>query len=196
MPRKPGKQKRDAKRKKKRDARHKVRFSADAKAAAAKKAAAVVASSGVASPGVAAATTKPSAPAEDLRERCGYDASRDPVPGWLDIDEQERLDRVTRYHLTALTDKQLPPSMDRHAGLHVAVEDQLVSGKPAELRKALQQLMGDGMSRHDAVHAAGWVMTKHMQKALEERTAMDNDAYLRDLDALTLKSWLAMVGVQ
>jgi uncharacterized protein YoaH (UPF0181 family) len=179
MPRKPGKQKRDAKRKKKRDQRHKARFSADAKRKAASKAAEIIAASGV----------------EDLRERCGYDASRDPVAGWLDIEEQERLDRVTRYHETALPKAKLPPSLARHAGLHVVVEDQLVSGEPPQARKALQQLMSDGMSRHDAIHAVGWVVTKHMRSAIEGRKAMDNDAYLKDLDSLTLESWLAMAGV-
>jgi hypothetical protein len=132
----------------------------------------------------------------DLLASCGYDAEQSLPEGWLALPEQERLDRVARYHERALDPKRLPPSMQRHSGMHVGVENQLASGQPPQVGDALARLMRDGMSRHDAVHALGWVMTEHMRRAVEARRAVDNDAYLRDLEELTLPRWLEMAGVK
>ena len=171
MPKSHGKEKRAAKQKKKRQARQKER------------------SERVRSFRV------PEAQGDDLLASCGYDADQSLPSEWLSLPEQERLDRVARYHERALDPKRKPPSMQRHSGMHVGVENQLASGTPPQVGEALARLVREGMSRHDAVHALGWVMTEHMRRAVETRKPVDNDAYLRDLEELTLPRWLEMAGV-
>jgi hypothetical protein len=136
-------------------------------------------------------------PSTDYRESCGYDANHAPAAQeWLALDERQRLDRVEHYHLKALEPARLPPSLPRHAGMHVGVENQLATGKPPQVGQAVARLVRDGMSRHDALHAVGWVMTEYMRRAVEERRPIDNDAYLRDLEQLSLQRWLAMADVK
>lgn len=133
----------------------------------------------------------------DLFARCGYDANRAlDAAEWMALDEQERLDRVGRYHVMALDPKRLPPSMPRHAGMHVGVENQIATSQPPQVTDAVGRLVMGGMSRHDALHAVGWVMTEHMRKAVEQRKPVDNDAYLRDLEQLSAERWLEMAGVK
>jgi hypothetical protein len=58
----------------------------------------------------------------ELAAEIGYDANR--VLGseqWLTLDESEQLARVAAYHERALPPNQRPPSIPRHAGMHVMV---------------------------------------------------------------------------
>ena len=170
MPRNPGKQKRANKQKKRRAARQKARSARRPAAAAA-----------------------PSLPqSDDLTELCGYDADHAPAAKkWLGLGEQERLDRVKRYHETAFEPGRRPPSLLRHAGMHVIVENQIASREPPQVAEALGRLKNDGMSRHDAIHAIGWLLTEHMRQAMEKNNPVDEGAYARDLEDLSLASWLA-----
>ena len=53
-------------------------------------------------------------------------------------------------------------------------------------------MMGEGLSRHDAIHAIGSVLMEHLLEVMQDRaTGGLNEAYLRDLAALTAKKWLA-----
>jgi hypothetical protein len=126
----------------------------------------------------------------------GYDAAVDvATEAWRDLSEQERLSRVARFHNETLTPAQMPPSMQRHAAMHVIVETQLAEDQPAEARVALRRLMAEGMSRHEAVHALGWLSTEHMRRALEAQRPVDLAAYAADLSTLTVRSWLRMAGL-
>jgi len=131
----------------------------------------------------------------DLQALCGYDADVAPdAKPWLNLDEQERIARVSRYHEAALKPGARPPAMARHAGMHVIVENQLAEGSPPQVCAAVARLMGQGMGRHDALHAVGWVLTEHMRSAMERRTPVDEEAYVVELEALSLESWLARVS--
>ncbi|MBW2458378.1 MAG: DUF1841 family protein [Deltaproteobacteria bacterium] len=133
----------------------------------------------------------------ELAAEIGYDANR--VLGaeqWLTLDEREQLKRVETYHQRALPPNRQPPSIQRHAGMHVIVENQLASGEPPETRTALERLFAEGMSRHDALHAIGWVLTEHMSKAMKAQTPLEMSAYTEDLAKLTLKRWLALATGQ
>ena len=129
----------------------------------------------------------------ELAAEIGYDANR--VLGseqWLALDEEEQLLRVESYHERALPPNQQPPSIQRHAGMHVLVENQLASGEPPETRAALERLVAEGLSRHDALHAIGWVLTERMSRAVKERTPVDMEEYRQALSELTLDRWLAL----
>ena len=176
MPRNHGKQKRAAKQKKRRQDRRDQRSFA----------------SPVAGSAIGAAV--PSGPG--ALELYGYDADREMAPAqWTSLSEAERLERVRRFHEGTLAPARRPPSMDRHAGLHVLVESQLAAGVPPQARAALDRLRAEGMTRHDAIHALGWLATDHARRALEAQRPMDDAAYAADLDALTIQRWLALAGV-
>jgi len=182
-----GRQKRAEKQKKRRE----VRKQAKAKQATTAPARKLESPSRPAGPGRSGAHNKPLH--ADLAAEIGYDANR--VLGaeqWLQLDERDQLSRVADYHQRALPPNQHPPNPQRHAGMHVIVENQLASGDPPETRAALERLFAEGMSRHDALHAIGWVLTEHMSKAMKAQTPLDMQAYTRDLAQLTLKRWLAM----
>ena len=168
MPRDPGKQKRANKHKKRRDERRKAR---------------------------AQRSEKPlpvaSGAHEDLTAVCGYDADAAPVSEWRALGEQERMDRVTRYHEVVLPPGKRPPSLPRHVGMHVLVENQLAEDAPPQARQALARLMRDGLSRHDAVHAIGWLLTETLKRAVAKQQPVDERAYALELEQLSRASWLA-----
>jgi hypothetical protein len=120
-----------------------------------------------------------------------YDALKAPDPqDWLDLDEQERIDQVIEYHRR----HHLPmgESVKLHGVAHVVVENQLALGDPPAVREALARLMGEGLDRHDAVHAVGSVVMGLMYDVLRVRGkgAGDiNDKISRELGALTAESW-------
>ncbi len=129
--------------------------------------------------------------ADDLTPVCGYDARVAPDPlAWRALGEQERLDRVTRFHELVLAPGKRPPSMARHAGMHVLVENQLADDAPPAARRALERLMRDDLSRHDAVHAIGWLLTETLKQALAEQRPVDERAYAEALEQLSPESWL------
>jgi hypothetical protein len=45
-----------------------------------------------------------------------------------------------------------------HGVAHVIVEKQVAMGDPPAAREALARLMGEGLDRHDALHAVGSVV--------------------------------------
>ena len=102
------------------------------------------------------------------------------------------MQRVGKYHELTAKPGDKPPNMQRHVGMHVLVEQQIARNQPPEVTQALGRLRRDGMRRHDAVHAIGFILTEHMKQAMEARTPVDESAYGRELSKLTLKSWLQM----
>jgi hypothetical protein len=92
-----------------------------------------------------------------------YYPLRDPnSTEWLNLDEQERIGLVTDYHRKKRI--ELPNRMV-HAAFHTAVENQLAEGIP-DVRDALTRLMGEGLDRHEAIHAIGSVLAECAWSAL------------------------------
>lgn len=88
-----------------------------------------------------------------------YDPDKSIDPGeWLALDEMEQQLIVERYHKRAHV--QLP-SPRMHAIMHAAIETQIAHGR-ASASKALERMMAEGLDRHDAIHAVGSVLAKHM----------------------------------
>jgi uncharacterized protein DUF1841 len=117
-----------------------------------------------------------------------YDPSQAPDPAeWLDLDEQERLDRVDRYHRSARIDL---PNCTLHATIHVAVENQLAADDEPAVR-ALARLMKEGLSRHDAVHAIGSLVAEQIYDLLKLKDSPDalRARYCAALERLNAAQW-------
>jgi hypothetical protein len=77
-----------------------------------------------------------------------------------------------------------------HAVAHVIVENQLAEGLP-EAKRALGRLLGEGLDRHDAVHAIASVLMEHFWNLTNKPQAPGDPhaPYLAALDKLTAESW-------
>lgn len=117
-----------------------------------------------------------------------YDPDHDPDPAqWLAIDEVLRTESVRRYHRKIRAEV---PNMNLHALAHVIVENQLAEDLP-EARRALERLLGEGLDRHDAIHAIASVLMGHFWNLLKKPQGPGdpNVPYLAALEKLTAESW-------
>ena len=117
-----------------------------------------------------------------------YDPDRPPdANAWLAIDEDARLRLVSAYHQREQT---APPMARLHAALHVAVENQLAINEPTVV-DTLARLRGEGLNRHEAVHAIGSVLAERLVATLRGELTGDTlpGAYLRSLQSLSAEDW-------
>lgn len=121
-----------------------------------------------------------------------YDPNRAPDPErWRAQNETELMDIVQRYHRR---ERIWLPSEHAHAALHVMVENQIALGEQTPVADAVGRLMGEGMSRHDAIHAVGAVLNKHVYHAHATGVPVSREAYYDDIRAVTTESWFAEFG--
>lgn len=105
---------------------------------------------------------------------------------WLEWDEGERLLMVSDYHEQA---GQELPNLQLHAAIHMVVENQLAEAYRPTV-EALGRLVRDGLSRHEAVHAIGSVLTEHILTQTQGGSADGSGlAYEQALRTLTAQSW-------
>jgi hypothetical protein len=120
-----------------------------------------------------------------------YDPDIVPTPAdWLGIDEGERIALVSSYHRRK---KIKLPNPQLHAVIHVVVENQLALGEETVV-KTLARLQGEGLSRHDALHAIGSVLAEDLYTLMQERDGSSGETYhryLERLQGLTAKKWRA-----
>jgi hypothetical protein len=119
-----------------------------------------------------------------------YDPERAPDPeAWLGLDEQERIALVAAHHRRT---RAKLPNRQLHAMIHVVVENQLAE-RLEVVRKTPKRLLAEGLDRHEAIHAIGSVIAKHLWKAMNERSQESDlaEAYFRQLEVLTADSWLS-----
>lgn len=121
-----------------------------------------------------------------------YDPEVGPDPKeWLALDEGERIELVERYHRDARV--PLAKSARRpHAVIHTIVENQLALEDQASVRETLSRLMGEGLTRHEAVHAIGSVLAEHIHDLLHEeepRATGDHARYYDALRQLSAEKW-------
>jgi hypothetical protein len=116
-----------------------------------------------------------------------YNPLRAPDPqAWLALDEMDRIELARRYHQRA---RVKLPSPEAHAAIHVVVENQAAMGDETPVAAAVERLMGEGLNRHDAIHAVGNVLAQYLWEGSrgEETTP---DAYYANFAELTAQSWL------
>ncbi len=107
---------------------------------------------------------------------------------WLATDEGERIELIASYHRRK---KITLPNLQLHAAIHVVVENQLALGEEVVLR-TLARLQGEGLSRHDALHAIGSVLAEDLYALMQEgagSTGKIYQRYLERLQRLTAKDW-------
>ena len=107
------------------------------------------------------------------------DTSLNPTD-WLETDEGERIELVSSYHRRK---KSRLPNAQLHSVIHVVVENQLALGE-AIVIETLARLQGEGLSRHDAVHAIGSVLAADLYELMQESSETTGDAYRRYLERL------------
>jgi uncharacterized protein YoaH (UPF0181 family) len=121
-----------------------------------------------------------------------YDPDRAPDPArWLAEDEGQLLSIIERYHRRERIENERPRV---HAMVHMVVEKQVAMGDELPVADAIQRLMGEGLSRHEAIHAVGSVLMGYLHDALRSEEGPDNEAYNREVRALTKESWYAEYG--
>jgi hypothetical protein len=77
-----------------------------------------------------------------------------------------------------------------HGAAHVIVENQIALGDPPATQEALTRLIGEGLTRHDAVHAVGSVVMAIVFDVTRGK-GDPNGKITRELAALTVVSWRA-----
>lgn len=123
-----------------------------------------------------------------------YDPLDTPDPDdWLELDEGERLELVLDHHRQARVEL---PNEQVHAVFHVIIENQAAMGDEVPTRATLERLMGEGLDRHDAIHAAGSVLANHVHKIMSAGDAAGdmNEEYFKELEDLTAEAWLREFG--
>jgi hypothetical protein len=110
---------------------------------------------------------------------------------WLAVDESMRIAAAETYHRNK---KIKLPNVKVHAILHAVVENQLALGQPDMVRYVFARLRSEGLTRHEAVHAIGTVVTGQMFSLLKEGHQPHNtpEAYAEKLGRLTAESWRKM----
>jgi len=118
-----------------------------------------------------------------------YDPDHAPdAEEWLALEESERAALVEEYH----REHRLKlPNARMHASIHAVVENQLAMEDQAIVRETLQRLMGEGLTRHDAVHAIGSALAEHIYNLLQSNDPPKdaNEGYYAALGQLTAKNW-------
>jgi hypothetical protein len=119
-----------------------------------------------------------------------YDASHAPVPDeWMATDDESKRAAIEAHH-RALGVAARPI----HAELHLIVENQLAAGDPPEARAALDRLVGEGLERHEALHAIGSVVATALWNITRRGAPVGRDAMARALEALRASDWRAERG--
>ena len=123
-----------------------------------------------------------------------YDPDRAIDPDeWNVFDESERQSLVERYHRR----KHIKmPNLTLHAAIHVVVENQVALGGEIPVQETLARLMGEGLGRHEAVHAVGSVLAGilfDLDKYTEKGQDLNED-YYQQLEELTAESWLRNIN--
>lgn len=123
------------------------------------------------------------------RSKPKYRADHEPGDSfWADLSEEEQIHAIIQHH--RLRNIELPDAQ-LHALTHLLVEQHLACGKSPVAVASLRRLVGEGLSRHEAVHAIGWVLTTTMHELSTGELDGDlNVTYEQRLDLLP-ESWWA-----
>lgn len=91
----------------------------------------------------------------------------------------ERLDELSNEEL--LGDGTNPVV---HVLVHQIVENQLISQTPPETPETLDQLVQQGLSRHEAVHRIGEILMEDLSGMVQSDRSFDNQRYVQSLRQL------------
>ena len=118
-----------------------------------------------------------------------YDAMSSPDPEyWLDMSESDRMDAVLTYCEANEPDV---PNIHSHAAIHTAVETQVAMGSEIPVEATFLRLLGEGLSRHETIHAIGMALSEHLHRLMKSSDPGDdpNIPYYNSLATLTARLW-------
>lgn len=111
---------------------------------------------------------------------------------WLQLDEGSRISQAEKYHKK---NGIRLPNVTAHATCHVIVENQIAEGDEAVIR-AMVRLERQGLTRHDCIHAVGWVLAQHVHEQMTTENpdikSTVNARYHADVERLQADEWLAL----
>jgi hypothetical protein len=124
-----------------------------------------------------------------------YDPSNPPEPtAWLELDEQERIRLVEVFRRQR---RIKLPNIKAHAAIHAVVENQLAAGLDSAVA-SMSRLIGEGLTRHDALHAIGSVLAEHLHELLSGRVQdaaeVAQSRYDAALERLSAEEWRRLYG--
>ena len=101
---------------------------------------------------------------------------------------RERLRQAKDYHRRY---DALLAEPEIHAAVHVVIENQIAMGDETPACEALERLMAEGLTRHEAVHALGSVFTEMIVAAANDKEAEGShaDAYNDAIARITAEDW-------
>jgi len=76
-----------------------------------------------------------------------------------------------------------------HVIIHQTVENQLAAKDPPVVHETLERLVRSGLSRHEAIHAIGSVLSVEMWEILKEERPFEEERYERGLQQLDAREW-------
>jgi len=118
-----------------------------------------------------------------------YDPLKAPAAAaWLALSETERLALVEAYHRKA---RVRVPNMRLHAAMHAIVETQAALGDETPVLRTLARLIGEGVDRHEAIHAVAATLAGHISDITRGDVSDEdpNAPYFAALEKLTIKSY-------
>ncbi|MFT4928622.1 MAG: hypothetical protein ACI8WB_004741 [Phenylobacterium sp.] len=107
---------------------------------------------------------------------------------WLAIDEAERIEMVEQFH--RIEDNGVPEeAITTHSMIQVIVENQLAENV-AYVPDTVAKLIRQGLTRHDAVHAIGAIISEDVFNIVNgEDTDLSPKKYRRKYEKITAKRW-------
>lgn len=108
---------------------------------------------------------------------------------WLKLDEDERAELITAY--VEEHENSVGPTL-LHAHIHLAIENQVALGEETPVAEAVDRLIAEGLSRHDAIHAVGTCLAS-LFAATSRGDEISQDSYFDEVGKLTAQRWLAMM---
>jgi hypothetical protein len=120
-----------------------------------------------------------------------YNPNRTPDPKeWNATDEADRHDMIQAYHKRSGIHV---PNHRIHAAFHDIVENQVALGDEMNVARTLRRLMDEGLDRHNALHAIGFVLAEHMHRLMTDKIEkIDENEYAADLESLSAEKWRRM----
>jgi hypothetical protein len=113
---------------------------------------------------------------------------------WLQLDEFTRMNLIEDYHRHAGI---RVPNEQAHAIIHAIVENQLALRVDAVVT-AMQRLAGEGLDRHEALHAVGTILAGLLHELMHSGTTatpeVTNDMYATALGKLSAAWWREQYG--
>ncbi len=123
----------------------------------------------------------------------GYDPEVAPdSETWQSLDEDERIMQIEAYHRHADFPTEHP---EIHAAFHLVVENQVALGDETPTRRTVERLMGEGLTRHEAIHAVGTVLSDEIVSVMRGESAAEpsEETFNSALEQLTAESWRRML---